>query len=338
MDYNLCTAEDFAADESFIDWYLKKDTDHMLFWDTWISHHPEKLDEIYNAERILDLMFLKLNEAEFSEELANFSSFLGKSNDEKDDFIATRKSYYLKGLIVIFSLVSLSALSWYFIKNYNFQNTDQLTYQIRQNPSGQRSIFQLSDGTRVTLNANSYLRFPENFDGKTREVELKGEAYFEVTKNPKQPFLVKSENITTTVLGTSFDINTQALNETLNISLVEGLVKISITNKKGLVFLKPNQAIIYNKSTGALTKTAFNVKEITSWKDGVLYFNHASFEEIAQRMKTIYGITLQKNTEKLNWDYTGEFKNTDYLTVIRSICFAKKLRYQIVKDTIIIKK
>ncbi len=337
MNYSLYTAEDFVADESFIEYHIQQNDDSIQFWESWISHHPEKLDEIYNAQRILDLLYLRLNEEELSAEFQKFDSFLTPSFLEDNDPLRYKFKSLLNPFLIILCGVLFVFGSWKLLK-YKQENSKEIQFTVRHNPFGQRSIFQLSDGTKVTLNANSTLKFPDKFDSNTRKVELTGEAFFEVIKNPKKPFTVTTENLSTTVLGTKFNINTNNLHQSIQISLVEGKVKITSANKTGEIILLPKQEVTYDRLTSKFIKSNFDTEVVSSWKDGILSFKHASFEEVAQKINTLYGITLIDDDGKLNWDYTGEFENTDYVSIIKSICYAKKLRYKIVNDTIIIKR
>ncbi|OAQ42370.1 hypothetical protein A5893_04470 [Pedobacter psychrophilus] len=338
MDYNLYSAEDFASDESFINYFLKKDNDDFEFWENWKIHHPHKLDEIYNAEQLLGLLFLSLPESEVESEFNRFENYLSQSNGfNKINSAGTAKNRLnIMVSICCGLLIFMGCLIYLTSTNAaKFRNQQIVT---RHNPFGQRSIFQLNDGTKVTLNANSTLKFPEQFGEENRNVELEGEAFFEVTKDKSKPFNVKSENLTTTVLGTKFNINTHDIKETIKISLVEGKVKVTDNNSKVAITLNPAQSISYQKNNHLITKASFNTKEIISWKDGILSFKNASFDEVSQKIYTTFGIRLIDPDGKLNWDYTGEFNNSDYLSIIKSICYAKKLKYKIVNDTIIIKK
>lgn len=337
MNYYLYTAEDFVADESFIDYHLQKNENSILFWENWISLHPEKLDEIYNAQRILDVLYLRLNEEELGNEFEKFDGFLTSTQKEENLSFKHANKNTLSMALAIIGVMLLIIGSWG-IYQYNQKESSKNQYIVRQNPFGQRSVFQLSDGTKVTLNANSTLKFPNKFDLNARIVELTGEAFFEVTKNPEKPFIVKTENLSTTVLGTKFNINAHDLDQTIQISLVEGKVKVTSDDKKGEIILHSNQKVFFHKSSSVFIKSNFDPVQVTAWKEGVIYFKNASFEEIAEKIHATYGIVLINNVRKIKWDYTGQFDDTDYLTIIKSICYAKKLKYKIVNDTIIIRK
>lgn len=338
MHYNLYTAEDFASDESFINYYLKSNVDDVSFWSEWISCNPEKLDEVLTAERLLDMLHLQLPEHELDVELNKFESFL-KAEEAKPEALLTSSpsKFSINGVYVVLVLLILVPTLFIGVKRFTKAKETAQTYITKHNSFGQRSIIQLSDGTKVTLNANSTLKYPKIF-GAIRNVELEGEAYFEVMKNPKKPFVVHTGALTTQVLGTSFNVNTQLASGKIEVALIEGSVKVNDQLTGNTLTLKPQERVVFDQATNKLTKSDFDAELLTSWKDGILKFKDASFEEIAKKVYATYGITLINLSKHANWRYTGEFKNTDYVSLIKSICFSENLTYKQVQDTLYINK
>lgn len=336
MDYTLYSAEDFAADESFVSYHLKNDEEKVLFWENWTTLHPEKLDEIYNAERLLDLMTLQLNDEEIAFEFNRLEAYLTQEK-QPAEVINAKKSFSISQLTLV-ACIGLAVLTFVGLWGYLKQpKTPALEMVSRNNPFGQRSIFVLNDGTKVTLNANSTITFPRIFAQNSRTIILNGEAFFEVTKDKHRPFKVKTGQITTTVLGTKFNVNTNLQNHAIAIALVEGRVVVTDVEKNGEISLEPSEMVTYSVGSKGFVKTNFVVKDVTSWKDGTLVFKNASFDDIAFKIYNTYGVTLINANKKSNWSFTGQFYNSDYLTVIKNICYAKKLKYKSVNDTIIIK-
>lgn len=336
MHYNLYTAEDFASDESFINYYLKSNVDDVSFWSEWISCNPEKLDEVLTAERLLDMLYLQLPEHELDIELNKFESFL-KAEEAKPEALLTNSpsKFSINGVYVVLVLLILVPTLFIGVKRFTKAKETAQTYITKHNSFGQRSIIQLSDGTKVTLNANSTLKYPKIF-GAIRNVELEGEAYFEVMKNPKKPFVVHTGALTTQVLGTSFNVNTHIEPDKIEVALVEGRVKVNDQLSGNHLTLMPNEKVVFDKVSKKLLKSDFDAESLTSWKDGILKFKDASFEEIAKEVYATYGITMMNTTAQKNWKYTGEFKNTDYISIVKSICFTHNLKYRQINDTIYI--
>lgn len=334
MDYKLYRAEDFAADESFNAYFLKTNEEAILFWKDWIRLHPEKLDEIYNAERLLSKLTLRLDEQELQDEFAKFDDFLKL---EKPTIIPFEPVYAKRIPIKKWAYAAILLLGFsiggYFL--YTNHNQEQ-TYITHHNGDGRISEFVLSDGSRITLSSNSTLKYPKHFDGNVREVELNGEGFFEVTKDKTKPFSVLANGIKTTVLGTKFNVMAYKNHPTIEVALLEGKVEVQTAAGRDKLMLSPSEMATFNIQRSSLIRSSFIEKDITAWTKGIVIFNKASFETIALKLKDIYGIKLINHTNIKFWSYTGEFEKSDYLTIIKSICFAKKLNYKQTNQTFIL--
>ena len=132
----------------------------------------------------------------------------------------------------------------------------------------------LPDGSTVTLNHYSSLSYPEKFKSDKREVKLNGEAYFEVNKNKKHPFIVQTETIDVQVLGTHFNVDAYQNNPDVKTTLLTGSVAVSNKSKSVRVILKPNEIAIYNKVEEKLTRKVLeNVEDEISWRQGEFIFD-----------------------------------------------------------------
>lgn len=147
----------------------------------------------------------------------------------------------------------------------------------------------LPDGTKVWLNNASSLRYPTSFSGTSREVELMGEAYFEVAKNVAKPFSVKVLDATVHVLGTSFNIMAYNNESTINTTLVSGSVKVSEHDHQML--LTPGEQSQLDKQ-GSLKKTQVNVASVIAWKNGFFNFSHTDFQSAMRQLARWYDIDV----------------------------------------------
>jgi len=335
LNYNLYQAEDFAADESFIAYYLKTDQAALDFWEVWISLHPEKLDEVLNAERILALLNLRLPEDELHQEISRFEDFLGPAEPQK---VLVGGKSKRRNSIAIFALATC-VIAFFFALLYVYDNpySESPTYMTRHNGYGKITILTLSDGTRVTLNANSTIKFPAVFSSKKRAVLLTGEAFFEVTKDKLRPFTVIANGTKTTVLGTKFDVSAYRSNPYVKVALVEGSVELSVNADRDKMLLRPLEMATFSARDQTLIRTTFNPYEVTSWKNGLIIFNNATFKDIADKLKNSYNIELIDQSGKHNWSFSGQFEKTDYISIIKNICFAEHLNYKQNNQTITIK-
>lgn len=214
-------------------------------------------------------------------------------------------------------IVSTVFATLYFAEN-STRNTAFNTLYV---PAGQRAQITLQDGTTVWLNAKSTLRYPSRFAGRERQVTLTGEAYFDVAKNPRKPFLVSTQNIRLKVLGTQFNVRDYPNVDRSKISLLEGSVEIDRGNKETLVLRPGNEATIEGGN--------ISVSEIVNpnyflWKDGIYSFDNESLLEILQKLQLYYDVTIKvEDPEIFNVRYTGKFRQSDgideILHIIRKI-------------------
>lgn len=157
---------------------------------------------------------------------------------------------------------------------------------------GEKATVTLPDGTKVYLNAQSALTYPTAFGQQERKVQFTGEAYFEVARDEKKPFIVDNPTISVKVLGTEFNFYATADDEWFETTLVEGKVEVTLkmpTPRKEI--LEPNQKIHYNKLTGAWNITHADVWEDTAWKRGDMVFRSKNFEEVIKKLEAYYGVT-----------------------------------------------
>jgi hypothetical protein len=160
----------------------------------------------------------------------------------------------------------------------------------------------LSDGTEVWLNATSRLRFPFNFSGDKREVYLEGEAYFNVTKNDTNPFIVHTEQTDIVVLGTSFNVNAYSDGMT-STALVGGAVITKAGGKE--VRLRPGQEAVYVAGKGYKV-AEFDESEVLAWMKGVYVFHNTALSDIAGVIERWYGVQVVfDNKELATKKFTG---------------------------------
>ena len=179
----------------------------------------------------------------------------------------------------------------------------------------------LPDGSTVTLNHYSSLSYPEKFKSDKREVKLNGEAYFEVNKNKKHPFIVQTETIDVQVLGTHFNVDAYQNNPDVKTTLLTGSVAVSNKSKSVRVILKPNEIAIYNKVEEKLTRKVLeNVEDEISWRQGEFIFDDLPLQEIARELSNSFGATIHiADTALQNYRITARFRNGEDLTTILSV-------------------
>lgn len=170
-------------------------------------------------------------------------------------------------------------------------NTTAVGYNILTVPRGGQFHVVLPDGSKVWLNAASSLKYPTAFTGNERLVELQGQGYFEVTKNAQQPFIVKVDEMTVKVLGTSFDVMAYKDEKAINTTLIEGAVKVNDQ------LLKPGQQASLDNANGCmyLINNA-DIQQVIAWKTGFFEFDNAKLADIMRQVSRWYDIDITYNT------------------------------------------
>ena len=207
-------------------------------------------------------------------------------------------------------------------------------------PYGQRQRVLLSDGTLVQLNAGSKLTFPATFTGKTREVFLKGEGFFEVSKNAQMPFIVKTDQIDIKVLGTSFNVSSYAEDNTVQTVLLIG----KVTAGKNKLFtstidLIPGERLTYDKNNSNLSKDKVDVQLYSSWVNGYLVFRNMPITEVYTKLERYYNrqISVEDGLEKIT--FSGKLDLGDNLrNVLTNIAFAASVNVEENNGSYVIKK
>jgi transmembrane sensor len=233
-------------------------------------------------------------------------------------------------------------------------------------PKGQKSQVILEDGTKIWLNSETILKYPTHFTNNHREVYLKGEAYFDVQKKKHSDFRVKMDGLNIRVLGTTFNVKCYPEEQTIETTLLRGIVAIqrsSGAKESTAITLQPNQKATYSKvdqqisisrlkeeKVAAKAPAEEHLKQkpaieatpenIVSWKDNVLVFDNESLNEIVTKLKRWYGFNVEvKSPSLLSQRYKGKFSNYETIyQVLDAIKLTTPLKYSVKDKTITIEK
>jgi len=203
-----------------------------------------------------------------------------------------------------------------YIKNKNIK-TEQIVYNTLRTPIGGDFQIELSDGTKVWLNSSSELRYPVNFGDRDREVEIKGEAYFDVSKTGKK-FIVHTNEMSVEVLGTKFNIMAYEGEKSIETTLVSGSVRVNTDkNKDGGIHLTPGKQASCNRSNGYITKKSVNTKLYTGWIEGYYRFEDKRLEDILRYISHWYDVDITfKDINTKNITLTGKLHKFDDFKII----------------------
>lgn len=205
-------------------------------------------------------------------------------------------------------------------------------------PKGGEYNLQLPDGSKIFVNASSTIRYPLQFDKAKREVELDGEAYFEVKQmfqnNNSIPFIVKTREQTLRVLGTSFNINSYS--DRIETTLVEGRVQLSYPNKKGGL-LTPNQQSRYHSSQGSLDIKDVDPFYTIAWKDGNFAFENTSLSTVMKDLERWYDVEIEYRGNFTKIRFSGTISKYESIDkVLRAIELTGSVKFKIQERRIIV--
>lgn len=227
----------------------------------------------------------------------------------------------------------------YEVASSNLRSGEDLKYNQISTPRGGQYQIVLSDGTRVWLNSASSLKYPIQFDGNSRIVELTGEAYFEVNSqkgaaNRSIPFLVKTSKQTIEVLGTHFNINSYEDEEAVKTTLLEGKVAVSINSDNlessnrmdksvfnDRIILKPNEQSILGESGFKVVEV--NGEDFVAWKEGYFSFQRADLKTVMHQLSRWYDVDIVYTGEIPKETFTGKiYRNMSISKVLEVLAFA----------------
>ncbi len=202
----------------------------------------------------------------------------------------TRYFSILKYAAILVFTFLIGALSATLINRAGF--TKEMAYNEIIVPMGESAEVILADQTHVWLNSGSKLIYPSNFQGKTRDVQLSGEAYFEVAHNKNKPFQVFTSDLTVEVLGTSFNVEAIENSDFLNVTLVEGKVRLQDNKNRLLTDLLPNEKARYDIRERKLDISSVNTVLYTSWKEGIMTFKDEKLMDIAGKLERWFNVEV----------------------------------------------
>lgn len=222
-------------------------------------------------------------------------------------------------------------------KKINFKNEQQYAIQEITTPLGVRSHIILPDGSAVSLNAESTIKFKVPFDQTIREVTLTGEAFFDVQKNPKVPFIVKSGNINVKVLGTRFNYKAYENENNVSVVLVEGKVSLNTTGRQTdeVVILKPGDRAIYDKISNQTVLTNGKIDQYVEWHNGRLVFDETPLPEVAVQLSRWFGVEITVDDPQIkNYRLTTTFENESLHEILELIRLSSPIDIKYVNATL----
>lgn len=202
---------------------------------------------------------------------------------------------------------------------------------------GENRSLTLPDGSRATLNAGSVLKYPTEFRGDLRQIEMNGEAFFEVSSDKTKPFLIHTRDADIRVLGTSFNVKAYEADEEVAICVKTGKVEVALA--EGTIRLTPDEEIVFDKGSREISKRRISADKVTAWLKGGLYFNRTPVKSVVRQLERIYNCRITFKPGFVYDDYLyGEHDNKSLESVLNSIRHSTGIHYRKEGDTIILYK
>jgi len=273
-------------------------------------------------------------DAALHEELAEIRSRIDLSKPSEERVMPVHRFHWYKVASVAVLLIIASVTLWRY-KSVHFLDREVSAYS--EGSSGRKKVL-LPDGSIVWLKGNSSLTYPSAFSGSTRPVSLTGEALFEVAKDAAHPFIIDCGDITTTVLGTSFNIRSGE-NDT-EIMVLTGKVSVASKTESTKTVILPNEKIVYNHIRKALTKTPAGAGESITVTEGTEYsmsFEDTPMTEVIKRIEGKFGIAVAMDDPKLgNCMITANLTDQSLDLTLEMISKSLRTTYKINRDQVLI--
>lgn len=298
----------------------------------WIQSSDDNYKEAKDIYSIYSAC--KLEQAKSKIDInAAFNQIEGKIQKKRIS-LRTQSVIQLLQKIAVIIVLPLSIFTGYLLMN---KNTPINTHYIEiTSKKGMVSKTVLPDSTVVWLNSGSTLKYPSAFTSSERNVELEGEAYFDVQKNEDQPFYInKGQNLSVHVLGTSFNIEAYADDDIITTTLVEGKVKVSYRDTDGTSkesHLSPSQKLVYNINNKDAVTEDVSVAQYIAWKDGEIIFEDTGLKNVLRLLSKHFNVDFKVKNEQLYTNaFTGKFEGERLDEILTLIKMSSNINYRYIQ-------
>lgn len=291
----------------------------------WIASNSELQEwlemQLRESENVMD-------EAQQIRILENIHRKIDKQNQKKFAFPS-----WLKNAAAIALVLITTGSIFYAIRSNKSEPT---YYSSVEAMRGQKSNITLPDGTKVILNSESTLKYNTDFNQKSREIALDGEAFFEVAKNTNLPFVVEVGNLSIKAVGTAFNVRAYSNENIVSTTLTEG--KVSVKTPYETMDLIPNERMEFSRDEKKLEKIQLeNAKLSLGWLNDQLSFENTTLAVVASNLSRIYNVEIELSSESIKQQrFTGIISNNSLQSVLRILSLTSPIRYTIKDNKVIL--
>jgi len=361
--YNNFKSSDFIEDRAFRDWVYGNKSKDIVDWEGICTQNPALRSEIETAKLYLKNI-ADQQPAVSDAYIQNFSEALLRKHNNRNESGSHQliRPWYQKSIQSLYLAAAVAVafgVGWFYYVNSQERtatsdgavawNKSEEKLISRYNQSQKPELVVLSDGSKVTLQPKSSITYPEAFNGKERNIQLEGEAFFDVKKNQKQPFLVYFNNLTVRVLGTSFNIRSYGNENGIKVTVKTGKVSVfknqmdtgsenNSSASSAVIMLTANQEVSYKKDRGYFERSVASSTQIIdktiSEQDFV--FSDTPLNIILSKLEKAYGIPIIFDEEQIHGcSLTASLADEPLLDKLNMICKTMDASYEMVDGQIV---
>lgn len=307
---------------------------------TWIAASAEN-QQYFIRQREIWFSAVSREAASVYDKDKAFENFRNRVESQKEIQSTSRRGFSLSALwryaAVVAIIIAVGCIS-YWQGEVNVKDTfADISVEA---PLGSKTKLYLPDGTLVWLNAGSRMTYSQGFGVDNRKVELEGEGYFEVKRNEKIPFFVKTKDLQLQVLGTKFNFRDYPEDHEVVVSLLEGKVGLNnLLREEKEAVLSPDERAVLNKANGLLTVESVTASNASQWTDGYLFFDEELLPDIAKELERSYNVKIHIANDSLKtFCFYGNFvrREQNIQEVLEALASTEKMQYKIEERNITI--
>lgn len=322
---------ELLADDSFLRWINNEATTaEQQKWEQWLEEDPANIHLLRKAKDLNRSLQFEEEDPNTIMQLKKLEDALEAEKRTKQDihFIGSRESYWMRAAAVIVLLVAVLAVIEYVgLEPAQEEETGEVaaTFETVHTDYGETKKITFSDGSQITLNAHSSLRYPTAYKGGNMEVELEGEAYFSIdhkSGDQQRTFSVKTPEGRVAVLGTKFNVNTYSRNT--EVVLEEGKVQVETADAPGTpnreYMMSPNELVRLQPGNRDIEVDEIDPDLYTSWTEFELKFKNTPLQQIAERVEQLYGVDVEFREKKLKEiEFSGSAPNKNFAVLLEGL-------------------
>jgi ferric-dicitrate binding protein FerR (iron transport regulator) len=349
-NYNKYSVEEFVQDVSFRKWALGELSSNNTFWEKWLQSNPEKNAIIDEAKSLVIALKVKDLDLFTKEEISDgILDILNDTQPKYTNFQILSRNW----LRIAASITLILGATWWLIngnllRTISFDNIVSKEQKAIHFNNGTKSlVFELSDGSKITLEPQSELHYSNEFGKEKREVFLTGGAFFDVAKDTQRPFLVYTGKLVTKVVGTSFRIQAYEKDNDISVAVRSGKVTVYRQDSKSKnskllsteIVLIPNQKAVFEKEQELLVKTLVDkpIRLNTIPENASLVFSETKVSDIFSTLEGFYGVKIGFDKDVFNkCTVTASFQTETLYEKLALICEIIQAKYEIVDGEIMI--